>query len=157
MTIILTAILSVLATLAIQWFERRRLRASAGNRIRAQLRVAATYVKVMRAAKDFLLADDLLFPFRQVVIMLEDTSLLADQSAELANELAGLQVTAESYLAVVARPDAATQNLEGRVRTMESYIDRSLELLGDSKFARIAEAAAHKQIAIFKELDSSKG
>jgi hypothetical protein len=115
------------------------------------------YVKVMRAANDFLLADDLLFPFRQVVRILEDTSLLADQSAELANELAGLQVTAESYLAVVARSDAAAQNLEGRARTMESYIDRSLELLGDSKFARIAETAAHKQIAIFKELDLPKG
>ena len=151
-TILLTAILSVLGTLAIQQIQQRRVRTSSEKRLRAYLRSAGLYIKTTRASRDYLLADDLLFPFRRLLVALEDPSLLGDLSDELASELAGLQSTVESYLAVVARPNAATQNLEGRVRTMESSVERALKLLGDSNYMPIAERVARETIA---ELDAS--
>jgi hypothetical protein len=155
--ILLTAVLSVLGTLAIQQFQERRLRRSSEKRIRAYLRIARLYIKTMRAADGFLVADDLLFPFRRLATMLEDPQLLADISPELANVLAGLHATIESYLAVVASPNAATRNLEGRVRTMESSVEQALELLGDSRYMHLADKLAREKIGEIDALERGGG
>ena len=92
---------------------------------------------------------DLVFPFERVVAALSNSTLLADVSEDVAYRMAGLEATVHSYLRILREPSPSDETLEGRVRTMETYITNSLEGLGDPKYMRTAERVARENIAKF--------
>jgi hypothetical protein len=67
--------------------------------------------------------------------------VMADIPDSLMYGLLSLQFTVESYLEVVEKKD---DYLEGRVRTMESLINRTLREMGDQTFLDRVKDEANK-------------
>jgi hypothetical protein len=136
-----TIVLTVLGTLIVQQVPVVRSWFSSKKRVKASLRTMAMVVTTMRALDENVVSSDMLSPFRRFVLLSEDATVMADIPDSLMYGLLSLQFTVESYLEVVEKKD---DYLEGRVRTMESLINRTLREMGDQTFLDRVKDEANK-------------